>query len=152
MQQTCDMHAMFFIFNSSHSGKSGFKSCWAVNHRNASTTLSSSQEHRHVKQRARTEQRHTNLERNMRAQCSASCNKECMNAIKVISCSKTRIFQINLRKTNSLKFSHQRPAVILSPFLELRHLRTLCALQETGSLARAAHLHEIRALEQSFLE
>lgn len=95
----------------------------------------------------------------MSAQCSASCNKECMNAIKVISCSKTRIFQINLRKTNSLKFSHQRPAVILSPFLELRHLRTLCALQETGSLARAAQMlnvtqsalsHQIKFLEERY--
>jgi len=49
--------------------------------------------------------------------------------------------------------------VILSSFLELRHLRTLTALQETGSLARAAQLlnvtqsalsHQIKFLEERY--
>ena len=49
--------------------------------------------------------------------------------------------------------------MILSPFLELRHLRTLTALQETGNLARAAQLlnvtqsalsHQIKFLEERY--
>ena len=49
--------------------------------------------------------------------------------------------------------------MILSPFLELRHLRTLTALHETGSLARAAQLlnvtqsalsHQIKFLEERY--
>lgn len=49
--------------------------------------------------------------------------------------------------------------MILSPFLELRHLRTLIALQETGNLARAAQLlnvtqsalsHQIKFLEERY--
>lgn len=49
--------------------------------------------------------------------------------------------------------------MILSSFLELRHLRTLTALQETGSLARAAQLlnvtqsalsHQIKFLEERY--
>lgn len=49
--------------------------------------------------------------------------------------------------------------MILSPFLELRHLRTLSALHETGSLARAAQLlnvtqsalsHQIKFLEERY--
>ncbi len=50
-------------------------------------------------------------------------------------------------------------AVILSPFLELRHLRTLTALHETGNLARAAQMlnvtqsalsHQIKFLEERY--
>lgn len=49
--------------------------------------------------------------------------------------------------------------MILSPFLELRHLRTLSALHETGNLARAAQLlnvtqsalsHQIKFLEERY--
>ena len=49
--------------------------------------------------------------------------------------------------------------MILSPFLELRHLRTITALQETGNLARAAQLlnvtqsalsHQIKFLEERY--
>lgn len=49
--------------------------------------------------------------------------------------------------------------MILSPFLELRHLRTLTALQESGNLARAAQLlnvtqsalsHQIKFLEERY--
>ena len=49
--------------------------------------------------------------------------------------------------------------MILSPFLEIRHLRTLTALQETGSLARAAQLlnvtqsalsHQVKFLEERY--
>lgn len=49
--------------------------------------------------------------------------------------------------------------MIISPFLELRHLRTLTALQETGNLARAAQLlnvtqsalsHQVKFLEERY--
>lgn len=49
--------------------------------------------------------------------------------------------------------------MILSPFLELRHLRTLSALHETGNLARAAQMlnvtqsalsHQIKFLEERY--
>lgn len=49
--------------------------------------------------------------------------------------------------------------MILSPFLELRHLRTLTALHETGNLARAAQMlnvtqsalsHQIKFLEERY--
>lgn len=49
--------------------------------------------------------------------------------------------------------------MILSSFLELRHLRTLCALRETGNLARAAQMlnvtqsalsHQIKFLEERY--
>ena len=48
---------------------------------------------------------------------------------------------------------------LLSPFLELRHLRTLAALRDTGSLVRAAQLlnvtqsalsHQIKFLEERY--